>query len=430
MKITIYHIVVCIILTQIVQSQIGIGTKNPKGIFHIDPNQNNDINSDEENIYSDDFIITNDGKLGIGTINIDQSSKLEINIEKLSDGFKKGFLPPRLSLKSHNDIETIKNPSKGLLVYNLGEKKEFDYKGLIFWDGNEWLNINGKSLYKGNIEVLVCNDAKLSPSQFKAGTNYYGILKIPYKNGNGGYYNKQRITLSNNLTAELPSGNYDVGDGFIQYIISGQPNNNSNENYHSIFEIDKKQCDVKFGENYDISVGDLKILKYEINAESVGWLSDLLPGTNLFLLDNEILIEPYFSKSSNLAPTTGQQNPSVELRLVNISFTKNKIIWFVSDAGLHSQSASNHAIPISKIGQKGYLTMDQLDLYWGANMTKDSTPSTNTALGNVFLEPLRADILYNNKWFQLEYFGIVDNLNDTDPTNNKRVIYLTVKRLY
>ena len=51
-------------------AQIGIGTKNPQTTFHIDANKDNPTSgTPTSNLQKDDVVVTNDGKLGIGTIN-------------------------------------------------------------------------------------------------------------------------------------------------------------------------------------------------------------------------------------------------------------------------------------------------------------------------------------------------------------------------
>lgn len=50
----------------LLNAQVGVNTKEPKGMLHIDPRS--DTQTDGSNA-SDDVIITNDGKLGIGTLN-------------------------------------------------------------------------------------------------------------------------------------------------------------------------------------------------------------------------------------------------------------------------------------------------------------------------------------------------------------------------
>lgn len=68
--------------------QVGINTKSPRGIFHIDAQGDTpDIGSPSIAQMSNDIIVTIDGQVGIGTITPDSNSKLDINGKiKISDG--------------------------------------------------------------------------------------------------------------------------------------------------------------------------------------------------------------------------------------------------------------------------------------------------------------------------------------------------------
>ena len=48
----------------VLHAQVGINTKSPQGVLHIDPNENTSGTANS----SDDVIVTNDGKVGIGTV--------------------------------------------------------------------------------------------------------------------------------------------------------------------------------------------------------------------------------------------------------------------------------------------------------------------------------------------------------------------------
>lgn len=78
---------------------------------------------------------------GIGTTTPDASAKLDVS------SLTQGFLPPRVTLTSVNDITTIKNsagvsiiPATGLLVYNTGTNPGLA-AGYYYWNGNAWATI-------------------------------------------------------------------------------------------------------------------------------------------------------------------------------------------------------------------------------------------------------------------------------------------------
>lgn len=62
----------------ITYSQVGINTQSPSGIFHVDAAKDNPSTGiPDATQQANDFIITNDGKVGIG--NISPTSKLEVD---------------------------------------------------------------------------------------------------------------------------------------------------------------------------------------------------------------------------------------------------------------------------------------------------------------------------------------------------------------
>lgn len=71
---------------------------------------------------------------GIGTTTPDASAKLEVS------SLNKGFLPPRVTLLSQTDNNTITNPATGLLVYNTGNNPNI-VAGYYYWNGSNWASI-------------------------------------------------------------------------------------------------------------------------------------------------------------------------------------------------------------------------------------------------------------------------------------------------
>ena len=70
---------------------------------------------------------------GIGTTTPHASAKLDVS------STNKGFLPPRVTLTSANDVTTIASPAEGLLVYNLGSSGL--QAGYYYWNGANWATI-------------------------------------------------------------------------------------------------------------------------------------------------------------------------------------------------------------------------------------------------------------------------------------------------
>jgi hypothetical protein len=96
-------------------SQIGVGTPNPQGMFHVDGAQDNPVTGVPTVAQqANDFTVTSSGNVGIGTVAPNASAALEISATS------KGFLPPRVTLTSSTDAVTINAPSTGLTVYHNG----------------------------------------------------------------------------------------------------------------------------------------------------------------------------------------------------------------------------------------------------------------------------------------------------------------------
>lgn len=96
-------------------SQVGIQTQNPQQIFHIDGSSsattiNPAVGAPTAIQQVDDFVVTKDGNVGIGTIN--PKGKLEV-VSSVST-----FVPPRLTAVQRNEMPLGKRPT-GVMIYNL-----------------------------------------------------------------------------------------------------------------------------------------------------------------------------------------------------------------------------------------------------------------------------------------------------------------------
>lgn len=412
--------------------QISINTSNPKGIVHIDSRNNNPIDEDPSNEQqADDVIFTNEGKLGIGTINPDFSSIVDVDVSILSSGDKKGFMPPKVNLKSGEDIETIKNPATGLLVYNTGENPDFNFKGLAIWTGNNWQNINGKSLNAGKVDELNCNTSSLTPNTYAAKVPYEGILKIPYTGGNGGFYNSQKIGPINGLNLELKSNNLEIGSGTLEYFVSGTPISNSESEYIVPINFNNSTCNANIGGSTDFEPGTVSVFKYELKANDTGYIRDLLPYNNLPILGGKFEVDVYFSISANHLPDPGTKLIlTAAIRLTNLSSSHVKV-WYSSMGADHNTNISNLSVSANRVDLKSYFTIQNLFLNLGFNdILGINEPRYAGTGGPKQLEPIYADVRFDNKWYQLHFFMINDNLNTVNEDDNKKIVYLTVKRMH
>lgn len=202
--------------------RIGIGTNNPMGVFHVDPlNDNNQSAAPTADQLADDFVITPDGSVGIGTTAPDLSAMLDVTATD------KGVLLPRVALTSSTDETTIPNPTTGLLVYNTGMDQNFSTVGYMFWNGTEWRLFASASAETGSA-ILNCAGADMSPGQQIVGTRAIidgTVLQIPYSGSNGGSFNGATLTSVGNpaVTATISGGMLAVGSGVLNFELSGTP---------------------------------------------------------------------------------------------------------------------------------------------------------------------------------------------------------------
>lgn len=166
-----------------------------------------------------DFVIKDNGAVGIGNSTPDASAILDIS------AFNKGVLLPRVALTSTTDQSTINAPSSGMLAYNTGAGT-LQYKGYVFWNGTEWRSLDNTTLVNPSITSLQCSSATLSPTQLIAGVPFSGYMYVPYTGGNGaGYADGIPIPSTGNtgLTATLQAGKLNQGDGTLTYLVTGTP---------------------------------------------------------------------------------------------------------------------------------------------------------------------------------------------------------------
>jgi hypothetical protein len=94
------------------------------------------------------FCVLNYAQVGINTDSPSSSAILEVSADSppgSSTNTKKGFLPPKVSLKNTLDNLTIPDPAKGLFVYNTADAgvfpNEVSKDNYYFWNGNSWVKL-------------------------------------------------------------------------------------------------------------------------------------------------------------------------------------------------------------------------------------------------------------------------------------------------
>ena len=95
--------------------------------------------------------------VGIGTTAPSPSALLELSADSM------GFLIPRVSLTSINDVATIPSPATSLLVYNINVAMTGGEVGFWYFDGTMW-----KAFGNNNGWLLIGNAGTV------AGTNFLG----------------------------------------------------------------------------------------------------------------------------------------------------------------------------------------------------------------------------------------------------------------
>ncbi|TZF92719.1 hypothetical protein FW781_20220 [Chryseobacterium panacisoli] len=122
------------------------------------------------------------------------------------------------------NTSAVANPVNGMMIYDLSEECVKAYQA------GKWSKCLGKGLIGKkalNSPVsLSCASATISPSPI-AGQAFNGRLTIPYTGGNGGTYEAQSVQ-ANGLSAALPAGRFAMGNGSLQYNITGIPDRAGN----------------------------------------------------------------------------------------------------------------------------------------------------------------------------------------------------------
>ncbi|MFP3598615.1 hypothetical protein [Chryseobacterium sp. SIMBA_029] len=403
--------------------QVGINTQNPQGIFNIDGAKNNATTGTPTAAQlKDDFIVTASGSTGIGATP-DASAILELNVSQLASGSQKGFLGPRVALTAYNDAATIPSPATGLMVYNLGTAA-LTFQGYVYWGGTQWRPLDGRSLQAGTIGGLDCTSASLFPISYTAGTPYQGTMSIPYTGGNAGIYAAQTIGPVNGLTATLPQGNFAQGSGTLNYNISGTPTVSTPNTTTFPLLVGGQSCSATVGLGKVLAPGEYQFFTYTLPATYVGLLSTYIGGSYDAILGQKVRLDLNFTFSSNL----GSGGVTYAPLLVNV-FSSNIKVWYSALSSVNNYRRANVLL-----APGGYLqTDDGLYLNWGDNMNSTSTAITamsgdRTGFDNS-QEIETIDLLVDGIWYRIVVYVSVDNLNDTDATNNIRRVFMTAQRM-
>jgi len=415
-----------------VYSQVGINTGNPTGIFHVDGAKDNAVTGIPTlTQQANDFVVTSNGSIGIGTVSPNASAILDVNADGLSSGNKKGFLGPKAALSSETDQVTIPSPATGLLVYNLGTGG-LVYNGYVFWNGTEWRTFSNGSLAPGIVGNITCNGITLSPGTYTAGTPYTGTMNVPYTGGNGGIHAAQVIGPVHGLTATLSSGNFNSGSGTLSYTVSGTPTVTSPVTTTFFLNVGGKICNAVIGSGDGMAPGDMVFYKAGFSSNVSGWMSAFVP--DLPVIGGKLRLDAWFNGASN----SGNGSVTMWPRLVNISSSPVKL-WFSALSNVDRFNASNYLLaPSTSTGSgatlapSAYMELDN-GIFYGVgynDILGSSTPRVTGSGEGGHQEVLTMDLSLDDKWYRIYYFPIVDNMNTSGTPDNMRTIYLSIQRLY
>ncbi|PQA95719.1 hypothetical protein B0A69_04925 [Chryseobacterium shigense] len=414
-----FYIIFTVTIGSLAFGQVGINTQNPQGIFNIDGGKNNVATGTPTEIQlADDFIVTASGSTGIGA-DPDASAILELNVSQLAATNKKGFLGPRVALTAYDDAVTIPSPATGLLVFNLGTSA-LTYQGYVYWDSSQWRSFNGRSLQPGTISSLRCTDGTLEPLTYTSGVPFAGTLSVAYTGGNGGIYPAQSMGPVNGLTATLSQSNFAQGSGTLNYRISGTPTVSSPNTTTFPLSIGGQSCSASVGPGKVLAAGEYQFFTYRLPATYVGLLSTQIGSSFNAVIGGKVRLDLNFTVSSNQGSGVVSYNP----RLINVS-SGNIKLWYASSSSIDHFRRSNVLL-----APGGYMETDNgIYLNWGDNMNGSSTAVTATSFSDDSQEIETVDLIVDLIWYRITVFVSVDNLNDNDPTNNIRRVFMTAQRM-
>lgn len=153
------------------------------------------------------------GVLSFAQVGIKQSDP------NLSSDLELGSNNKTLLLNRVPNTGAVANPVNGMMIYDLSEECVKAYQAGK-WSKCLGKGLNGKKALASPVS-LSCTSAVISPSPI-SGQAYKGVLTVPYTGGNGGVYDAETIH-TNGLKATLSAGQFAMGNGSLQYSVTGTP---------------------------------------------------------------------------------------------------------------------------------------------------------------------------------------------------------------
>lgn len=161
------------------------------------------------------------GQVAIGTNTPHSSTVLEVS----SSDRNGGLLLPKVSLDGAADTETIPNPARGLMVYNLNEAgseiDEVKADNIYLWDGARWNNLSDLELVKNTLLPPVffaqATVAQTFTTTELARLNDGTGALVTFPNNSAMVNNGSHIELNSNHFIIKSAGQYELS-AYINYI--------------------------------------------------------------------------------------------------------------------------------------------------------------------------------------------------------------------
>lgn len=219
-------------LSALFNAQVGINTENPQRLFHLDGKSSTSTTNPPIGLPSvaqqiDDVVITNEGRMGIGTIS--PSEKLEVNgktkIKDLPVNGSEGFAGTKTLVADNNGVIGVLNglPQGVYDGYNLTQMKGFSsdnattrsypYNQLVHTQISSWI-------YSPNPNLVVLPSYSMTFDRLSNASEKYIFLSFDYQGSSptvGGYTaNKAFYTnydleiLVNGIKRKTHSATYNI----------------------------------------------------------------------------------------------------------------------------------------------------------------------------------------------------------------------------
>ncbi|MBF0577142.1 hypothetical protein [Dysgonomonas sp. GY617] len=184
--------------------QVGINTKDPIGLFHID----HLFNTSGSIGLLDDFIVADDGNGGVSAA---LGGIPSANASLSMNDPNQGFLLNRVKLTSTTDHTTVPNPVEGMLVFNTARMGVFPYNtipGIYLYNGSIWLKMETSSYTGLRDRILLKTDLTLQQanavSALETSVLDFGDLLIKE---DGGYAFSLNLDINASSTVNEIGGN-------------------------------------------------------------------------------------------------------------------------------------------------------------------------------------------------------------------------------